>query len=39
MHNKKSIEPFGTPALTGYSCNHLKPSITEKGRNKVKYLT
>ena len=49
MYSRKSvwprIEPWGTPALTGYSFwrlpiqNHLKPSITEKRRNKAKYLT
>ena len=34
------MEPRGTPALTGYSCqNHSKPSITEKIKNKAKYLT
>ena len=41
----QEIEPWATPALTGYSCwrlpiqNHLKPSFTEKRRNKAKYLT
>ena len=47
MYSKKSVgarmEPVGTPALTGYSCedfqNHLKPSITQKRRYKAKYLT
>ena len=42
MYSRKSVgprmEPWGTPALTGYSCEDF-PSRTEKRRNKVKYLT
>ena len=39
------MEPWRTPALTGYFLwrlpiqNHSKPFITEKRRNKAKYLT
>ena len=48
MYIRKSvgprIEPWGTPTLTGYSCEGLpfrttQLSITEKIRNKAKYLT
>ena len=46
MYSRKGLgprkEPWGAPALTGYSCgrlpilNHPKPSITEKRQNEVK---
>ena len=47
MYRRKSVgprmEPWGTPALTVFwrrpIQNHLKPSITEKRKNKAKYLT
>ena len=38
------MDPWETPALTGYFCedfsiqNHPNPSITEKRKNKAKYL-
>ena len=44
MYSRKSVapsmEPWGTPALTGYSCEDFpKLSITEKRRNNAKYLS
>ena len=49
MYSRKNVgprmEPWGTPELTGHSCqrppiqNHSKLSFTHKRRNKAKYLT
>ena len=48
MYSRKSLgprmQPWETPVLTRQSWrlpiqNHLKPSITQKRRNKAKYLT